>query len=70
MSAASDFDAILTQMRARILELTASQNPDVQVAGRTINKSQYLATLLAQYAETLKLQQQADGPFEVRSWGE
>jgi len=68
-SEAADWDTILGNLRARILEVTASPNPDYSIAGRSFSKGAYLAQLNEAYLKALQYRQQADGPFEVRSVG-
>lgn len=71
MSAADDFDETLANIRARILEVTASANPDYSVGGRSISRGAYLSQLKDSYKEILALRQQADngGAWEVRGYG-
>lgn len=68
-SRAENLDAIIDQTVARIKEVTASQNPDYSVAGRSISKGAYLATLTDQLFKLEQARQRADGPFEVRTVG-
>lgn len=63
----------LEQIAARIVEITASANPTISVAGRTIGKTEYLATLMQAQKDLFAQLQQADaltnGAWEVRSYG-
>jgi len=66
---AQQLDTAIDQIIARIIEVTASPNPDYLIAGRSISKSAYLATLDAQLITLEEARQRADGAFEIRSRG-
>lgn len=57
------------QIAALIVTLTADPNPDVTVAGRSINKGTYLTQLAGQLATLERAIQDAGGAFEVRTFG-
>ena len=70
MSAETDsLDLAITQLEARIVEITAQALPDVSVGGRTISTASYLATLNKALADLRIQRQQADGAFQVESIG-
>lgn len=54
---------------ARIVDLTGSLNPDHSEAGRSVQLSGYLDTLMRQRDLIDKLIQRAGGPAEVRTYG-
>ena len=68
MSACQDFDTIITQLRARIIEITASQNPTYNVEGHSYSKGEYLEQLGRQLEQMMKLRSQAE-PFEMVTHG-
>lgn len=59
----------IAQVGERIVEVTASANPDYTVGGRTISKGTYLTQLVAQLELLKQAQQRAGGPFVVTSRG-
>ncbi len=60
MAAADDWDSILSQLRQRILAVTASNNPTVSIAGRTYQKAEYLEKLHTSYAQAQHYRQDAE----------
>jgi peptidoglycan hydrolase-like protein with peptidoglycan-binding domain len=65
----TSLDTAIAQTIARIVEVTASANPDYSVAGRSISKGAYLAQLNQALKELRETRQQFDGYFEVRTRG-
>lgn len=63
----------ITQVAERIVEVTASANPDYSVAGRSISKGTYLTQLREAQRDLMEQLQLAylieSGPFEIRSRG-
>lgn len=57
------------QIMARIVEVTASANPDYSIDGQSVSKAAYLSTLTAQLEPINTALQMADGGFEIRSRG-
>lgn len=55
------------QIAARIVEVTASANPDYSVGGRSISKGTYLTQLGAELERLEKLIQRLGGPYEIRT---
>lgn len=72
MAEADDLQTILSQITTRITQVTASNNPDYSIAGRTISKGAYLSQLIAARKE-IKAALQAAGDegdaWEVRGVG-
>ena len=66
---AENLVTIRDQIDARIIELTASINPDQSNQGRSVQLAGLLNTLLSQREAVNKLIAQADGPGMVRSYG-
>ena len=66
---AENLATIRDQITARIIEVTASANPDYSVDGQSVSKAGYLATLTSQLESINKALQMADGGFEIRSRG-
>ncbi len=73
MSLASNILIQIQQIGELIVEITASQNPTVSVAGRNIGKTEYLHELRDAQKDLMEQYQIAllidSGPFEVRSRG-
>jgi hypothetical protein len=69
MAASDDFDTILAQLRARILAVTAANNVDYTVGGKTVSKGTYLTQLRESYRELLNLRQDADGAWQIEARG-
>ena len=67
MSVATDLQTAYEQTVTRIKEVTASNNPDYSVAGRSYSKGAYLTQLLQALKDIKTAIQVEDGPFEVRS---
>lgn len=63
----------IAQIGALIVEITATANPTVTIAGRTVGKTEYLHELRESQKELMLQLQQADlltnGLWEVRSYG-
>lgn len=54
---------------ARIAEITASPNPDVNIDGQSVSKGTYLTQLTGQLDQITKLLQTAGGPWEIKTRG-
>ncbi len=65
----TNLDTAISQVIQRIVDVTASANPDYSINGRSFSKASYLATLSGQLNVLRKARQEADGAFEVRSQG-
>ncbi len=63
-----DFDTIIGQIKSRIVEVTASQNPTYKVEGHSYSKGEYLEQLGRQLEQMMKLRSQSE-PFEIVSRG-
>lgn len=57
------------QVIARIVEVTASANPDYSIAGRSFSKGAYLAQLTQQLKSLKEAIAIESGPYEIRSRG-
>ncbi len=67
-SSEPDFDTIIGQIKCRIVEVTASQNPTYKVEGHSYSKGEYLEQLGRQLEQMMKLRSQSE-PFEIVSRG-
>jgi hypothetical protein len=56
-----------SQVCALIVTVTASPQPSYSENGRSVPKSEYLSTLIAQQKTLLQSLQMACGPFELQS---
>ena len=59
----------LDQLAARIVEVTASVNPDYSVGNRSISKGAYLLQLQQAFKEMQSMAQNASGSYEVKTRG-
>lgn len=59
--------AALNQLDDRILEVTASSQPDYSENGRSVSKGTYLQQLMDARARLNELIAQSSGPYEIRS---
>jgi len=62
------FDLIITQIEARIVQVTASLNPSYSVEGHSYSKGEYLEILGRQLEQMMKLRAQSH-PFEIVTRG-
>ena len=65
----ANWAVIVAQLEDRIAAVTASNNPDYSVAGRSISKAGYLSQLMTAYEKALVFRQSADGAWSVDSRG-
>lgn len=72
MAYKDDLETARDQIAARIVEVTASANPDYSVGNRSISKGAYLAQLMDSLAKLedaiLRADQTTNGPFEIRTY--
>lgn len=68
-TAAENLETSITQITARIVEVTASANPDYTENGRTISKGTYLTQLQQSLNELLALRPKIGAPWIYRSRG-
>lgn len=68
-TAAENLETAITQITARIVEVTASAQPDYSDQGRTISRGTYLTQLQQSLKELLDLRAKTGGPYMVVSQG-
>lgn len=68
-TALENINTAIDQITARIVEVTASQQPDYSIDGQSVSKGSYLTQLQSTLSEFLTLRQRLQGPFMVVSRG-
>lgn len=62
-------DTSISQILARIVEITASNNPTINAAGRSIGKTEYLHELRDALRDLREQRALEDGAWEIRGRG-
>lgn len=64
-----NLQTVRDQLVARLIEVTATRNPNYSVDGESYSWESYTEMLTRQIDMIEKHMQRAEGPFEVRSYG-
>lgn len=69
IASSDNWDTIISQLETLILAVTASNNPNYSIAGRSYSKGDYLGQLMTAYEQAKARRQEADGAWQIDSRG-